>query len=82
MERLFCSCYFSDRVTKVIIYFGLFESYLHFSRRDDQIDTGNGRKFSFSYVDMSDMSKCKFIFKNTSLECILGFHLFLRRTQI
>ena len=43
-ERLFCSCYFSDRVTKFIIYFGLYESHLHFSRKDDQTDTGNGKK--------------------------------------
>ena len=29
-----------------------------------------GKRFSFPYVDISsDVSKCKFIFKNKGLEC-------------
>ena len=51
-EKLFCSCYFyrlvrrffSDRVTKFIVYFGLHESSLHFKREEDQVDTGYGKK--------------------------------------
>ena len=45
-ERLFCYCYFSrlvrrffsDGVKKLVVYFGLYESSLHFQRREDQID--------------------------------------------
>ena len=42
-----------------------------------------GRKFSFPCVDIcSDVPKCEFSLKNSSLKCWLCFHLFLWRTQI
>ena len=31
-------CFFSDRVKKLVIYFGLYESSLHFSRREDKVN--------------------------------------------
>ena len=41
-----------------------------------------GRKISFPCVDIwSDLPMCKFILKNSSLECWLSFRLFLWRTQ-
>ena len=50
-KDVFCSCYFqrfvrrflSDRVEKLVVYFGLYESSLLFSRREDQINTLNGK---------------------------------------
>ena len=60
-EKLFCSCYFyrlvrrffSDRVTKFIVYFGLHESSLHFQREEDQVDTGYGKKNQFGAIALS-----------------------------
>ena len=35
--RQFVSCFNSDKVKKLILYFGLCECSLHFYRRDDKI---------------------------------------------
>ena len=34
-----CEIFFSGRVEKFVVYFGLYESSVHFWRREDQIDT-------------------------------------------
>ena len=54
---------------KLIGYFGLYKSSLHFSRRENQIIMFMGSKFSFPFVDIY----CK----NSSLKCWLCFHLLL-----
>ena len=54
---------------KLIGYFGLYQSSLHFSRRENQIIMFMGSKFSFPYVDIYS--------KNSSWKCWLWFHLFL-----
>ena len=46
-DKIFCSCYFcrfansfdSDRVERLEVYFGLYESSLLLYRRDDEIST-------------------------------------------
>ena len=35
----FASCFFSGRVKKLVVYFGLYESSLDFLRREDEINT-------------------------------------------
>ena len=58
--RLFCKCYFemfvkrffSDRVKKLAVYFDLYQSALHFSSREDQINTVYGKRTCFPYVDI------------------------------
>ena len=74
--------FFSDRVKKLVVYFGLCESSLHFQRRETKQIVFMGRKLSFPYIDIQfDVPKGKFILKNNSLESWSCFRLFLWPTQ-
>ena len=55
-EKSFCSCHFyrfvgrifSDEVRKLMAYFDLFQSFLHFQREEDETNTACERQTQFS----------------------------------
>ena len=71
---------FSDKVKKRVVYFGLFESSLHSGGKKTKEILFVRSKFRFLYEHIwSDVTKCRFIVKNSSLKCCLCFRLFFGR---
>ena len=78
--------FFSEKVRKHVEYFGLFwvfSAFLEVRRRNKYCLRERG-KFSFLYVDICfDVTKCKFIGKNSSFEMLVVFSsIFVTDTKI
>ena len=75
--------FFSDKVRKRVAYFGLSLFCISRGKKTKQILLERG-KFSFLNVDIwFDVTKCKFIVKNSSFEMLVAFWpIFVADTKI
>ena len=78
-----CGCFFGDRIKKLAVYFSLLVFFAFLEKRRPKKILFIGSKSNFSYVDFqSDVQKCKFTLKNSSLKCWLCFPYFCGDAKI
>ena len=78
--------FFSDKVTKCMVYFGLFKSFLHIylgKKRQNKYYLRDANSVFYMHIDIwFDVTKCKFIIKNSSFKMVAFLPIFEADTKI